>query len=46
MNLGEKSSAIASTIGSVDMAAQAGNRWITGARPGILHRHYAGLCAD
>ncbi len=42
-----ENSAIASTIGPVDMAAQAGNRWITsGARPGILTAISAGLCAD
>ncbi len=42
-----KNSAIASTIGFGGYGG-AGRQTVglLGARPGILHRHYAGLCAD
>lgn len=45
MNL-VKNSAIASTIGLVDMAAQAASCWITRSRVGILHRDHARLRSD
>ncbi len=45
MNL-VKNSAIASTIGLVDMAAQAVNCSITRPTPGVVYRHHAGVCID
>lgn len=45
MNL-VKNSAIASTIGLVDMAAQAGKLLDYPLTPGVVYRHYACVCVD
>lgn len=45
MNL-VKNSAIASTIGLVDMAAQAGKLLDYRPTPGVVYRHHAGVCID
>lgn len=41
-----KNSAIASTIGLVDMAAQAGKLLDYSAHARVVYRHHAGVCID